>query len=207
MVNAGSSRPYDPDLNPPYQIEHSVEYSGKVVASSKRRVKFSFGFSSADAIESGATGELCRGPEHCVELVWSLTSGKRIVLADGREVHFSVGPRSGSDANKFAHSWTIPGGGDAEDRGPRRLDERQERAPRRLAAARPPDRRRVVLRPGRDPAARGEGEARSSPSGLVPDGSGRCPGRDRPPWLRSAGRRRPPRRELLRPPGLSAVPV
>jgi hypothetical protein len=38
-----------------------------------------------------------------VTLVWSITSGKRTVIEDGKEIHFSVGRRT---EGKFQHSWT-----------------------------------------------------------------------------------------------------
>jgi hypothetical protein len=39
-----------------------------------------------------------------VTIVWSVTSGKRTVLADGKEVHFSAGRN-----NVFEYSWTMRG--------------------------------------------------------------------------------------------------
>jgi hypothetical protein len=63
-----------------------------------------FGFANPEAIRSGQTGTACRGEEHDVTLVWSLTSGKRIVLADGQEVHFS-----NSRSNVFEYTWTMKG--------------------------------------------------------------------------------------------------
>jgi hypothetical protein len=43
----------------------------------------------------------CRGQEHEVVLIWSVTSGKRTILQDGQEVFYSL-----SRGNKFEHSWT-----------------------------------------------------------------------------------------------------
>ena len=37
-------------------------------------------------------------------LVWSITSGKRLILADGQEVHYSS-----SRSGVFEHSWTMRG--------------------------------------------------------------------------------------------------
>ena len=48
-----------------------------------------FGFTNQDALAAGETGTACRGEEHDITLIWSLTSGKRLVLADGQEVHYS----------------------------------------------------------------------------------------------------------------------
>jgi hypothetical protein len=63
-----------------------------------------FGFANLEAIEAGQTGTACRGEEHDVTLVWSLTSGKRLILADGQEVHFSH-----NRGSLFEFSWTMRG--------------------------------------------------------------------------------------------------
>jgi hypothetical protein len=63
-----------------------------------------FGFANPVAIEAGETGTACRGEEHDVTFVWSLTSGKRIVLADGQEVHYSC-----NRSTTFEYSWTMRG--------------------------------------------------------------------------------------------------
>ena len=63
-----------------------------------------FGFANPEALRNGQTGTACRGEEHDVTLVWSLTSGKRLVLADGQEVHFS-----NSRSNLFDYTWTMRG--------------------------------------------------------------------------------------------------
>jgi hypothetical protein len=55
-------------------------------------------------LASGETGTACRGEEHDVTIVWSVTSGKRIVLADGKEVHYSTNRN-----NVFEYSWTMRG--------------------------------------------------------------------------------------------------
>lgn len=89
---------------PVYQIDFTAVASGKRVATSKRRVRWRFGFSNKEALEAGETGTACRGEEHDVTVVWSVTSGKRLVLADGQEVHYST-VRSGV----FEFSWTLRG--------------------------------------------------------------------------------------------------
>jgi hypothetical protein len=48
-----------------------------------------FGFPNLKALEEGRTGTDCRGEEHEVIIVWSITSGKRQIIMDGREIHFS----------------------------------------------------------------------------------------------------------------------
>uniref|UniRef100_A0A7S2SKH3 Uncharacterized protein n=1 Tax=Eucampia antarctica TaxID=49252 RepID=A0A7S2SKH3_9STRA len=90
-----------------YQIEVSSASSGKHVAATKRRIRWRFGFANPKAVASGETGVECRGREHEVTLVWSFTSGKRLVMADQKEVHFSQGRRTDG---KFTTSWELKGG-------------------------------------------------------------------------------------------------
>jgi len=92
--------------NPLYGIDHSCNATGNRIAATKRRIQFSFGFSDADAIAEGWSGPECRGEEHKVEFIWSLTSGKHIISTDGNEVHHSVSKRV---ETKFEFSWTIAG--------------------------------------------------------------------------------------------------
>ena len=106
MTSTGPTK-YDMRLNPIYQIDFQNCAAGKHISGTKRRVRFRFGFSNAEAIKEGLTGSDCRGEEHEVNLVWSLTSGKRLVLMDGDEVHFSMGNRT---ETLFETSWTMPGG-------------------------------------------------------------------------------------------------
>jgi hypothetical protein len=49
-----------------------------------------FGFPNLKALEDGLAGTECRGEEHEVVIVWSITSGKRQIIMDGREIHFSA---------------------------------------------------------------------------------------------------------------------
>ena len=63
-----------------------------------------FGFANLDALAAGQTGTDCRGEEHDVTIVWSVTSGKRLVLADGKEVHNSKNRNT-----VFEYSWTAKG--------------------------------------------------------------------------------------------------
>jgi len=63
-----------------------------------------FGFANPEALAAGETGTACRGEEHDVTLVWSITSGKRLILADGQEVHYS-----NSRSGVFDHTWTMRG--------------------------------------------------------------------------------------------------
>jgi hypothetical protein len=50
------------------------------------------------------TGTDCRGSEHDIVFVWSISSGKRTVLFDGQEVHYSS-----SRSGVFDYSWTMRG--------------------------------------------------------------------------------------------------
>jgi hypothetical protein len=106
-MNSQSPSKYDMRLNPVYQVDWQNAASGKRLSATKRRVVWRFGFSNAEAITQGSTGAHCRGEEHEISVVWSLTSGKRLVTADGQEVHFSFGKRTDT---KFETSWTMSGG-------------------------------------------------------------------------------------------------
>lgn len=61
-----------------------------------------FGFPNIEAVERGETGTACRGVEHEITVVWSITSGKRRIMADNQEIHTSV-IRSGA----LEHSWVM----------------------------------------------------------------------------------------------------
>jgi len=90
-------------INPVYQVDWANEASGKRLAATKRRIRFRFGFSDAAAIQAGEKGPACRGEEHEVLLVWSLSSGKKLVTMDNKEVHFSCGGKL--TQQKFETSW------------------------------------------------------------------------------------------------------
>ncbi|CAJ1966724.1 unnamed protein product [Cylindrotheca closterium] len=87
-----------------YQIDFSVADAGKRVASTKRRIRWRFGFPNPSALEQGATGTECRGEEHDIVVVWSITSGKRQISMDTREVHYSH-----NRAGLLDHTWTTKG--------------------------------------------------------------------------------------------------
>lgn len=89
---------------PVYQIDFSAVACGKTVSSSKRRIRWRFGFSNQEALGLGETGTACRGEEHDVTLIWSVTSGKRLIFSDGQELHYSTN-RTGV----FEYSWTMRG--------------------------------------------------------------------------------------------------
>ena len=100
----------------PYQIDYKVTGAGKTLGISKKRVVFKFGFANRDALSEGLTGASCRGSEHEVVLVISLASGKRHVLLDGREVHFSQGEKMMNRGFDFPFSIRIPGVGAVQAR-------------------------------------------------------------------------------------------
>ncbi|KAL7446204.1 hypothetical protein ACHAXH_009380 [Discostella pseudostelligera] len=89
---------------PLYAIDFTAVACGKRIANTKRRVRWRFGFANPEALEAGATGIACRGEEHDVTMVWSITSGKRLILADGQEVHYSS-----SRSAVIDFSWTMRG--------------------------------------------------------------------------------------------------
>jgi len=90
--------------SPVYQIDFTAVDAGKRIATTKRRIRWRFGFTNQDALAAGGTGTECRGEEHDVTLIWSLTSGKRLVLCDGQEVHYS-----NNRSQNFDFSWTMRG--------------------------------------------------------------------------------------------------
>jgi len=89
---------------PVYQIDFTSVASGKKIAGTKRRIRWRFGFPNREALDAGETGTSCRGEEHDVTIVWSITSGKRLILADGQEVHYSM-----ARGAKMEFSWTMRG--------------------------------------------------------------------------------------------------
>jgi len=89
-------------LCPFYQIEFNAVATGKTIAMSKRLIRFRFGFPNIEAVERGETGTACRGVEHEIAVMWSITSGKRRIMADNQEIHTSV-IRSGA----LEHSWVM----------------------------------------------------------------------------------------------------
>jgi len=63
-----------------------------------------FGFPNKEALDAKQTGQACRGEEHEVVIVWSITSGKRQIVMDGKEVYFQS-----SRTGILDHSWTSRG--------------------------------------------------------------------------------------------------
>lgn len=89
---------------PVYQIDFAATAAGKRVASTKRRIQWRFGFPNKQALDEGRTGTDCRGEEHDIVVIWSITSGKRQIQMDNREIHYSS-----SRAGLLDFSWTAKG--------------------------------------------------------------------------------------------------
>jgi hypothetical protein len=100
---------YDSLRNPVYQIDYSNEAIGKYIASSKRLIRWSFGFSNSTAITKGKTGVACRGEEHDVVILWSVATGKCRIMYDNKEVYTSI--RSGCQKFewKVETMWNVQG--------------------------------------------------------------------------------------------------
>mmetsp|Transcript_54921 Transcript_54921/g.66145 ORF Transcript_54921/g.66145 Transcript_54921/m.66145 type:complete len:537 (+) Transcript_54921:105-1715(+) len=73
-----------------YQVDFKAATAGKTLAITKRRVGFRFGFANSESYAQGLTGAECRGQEHEVILIWSIVSGKRLVIFDKKILHQSV---------------------------------------------------------------------------------------------------------------------
>mmetsp|Transcript_65460 Transcript_65460/g.98730 ORF Transcript_65460/g.98730 Transcript_65460/m.98730 type:complete len:407 (+) Transcript_65460:89-1309(+) len=92
----------------PYQVDYAVKNASKTFGFSKKRVSFKFGVANQEAVDQGLVGAHCRGSEHEVIFVWSLNSGKRQILADGKDVHFSESGQNGWTADQvFQHHFSI----------------------------------------------------------------------------------------------------
>lgn len=105
---ASRSRSNDMDLSRTtvYQVDYTCVNAGKTVSAAKRRIRWRFGFASAEAIDAGHLGPQCRGEEHEIILNWSLTSGKRVVLVDGNEVFLECKPYE----TTLEYAWEMRGG-------------------------------------------------------------------------------------------------
>lgn len=88
----------------PYQIDFSAVAAGKRVSSTKRKMRWRFGYANPQALKDGRNGTDCRGDEHDVTIVWSITSGKRQIMMDGREVHYST-----NRASILEYNWQSKG--------------------------------------------------------------------------------------------------
>mmetsp|Transcript_17003 Transcript_17003/g.47745 ORF Transcript_17003/g.47745 Transcript_17003/m.47745 type:complete len:420 (-) Transcript_17003:1825-3084(-) len=96
----------------PYQVDYSSKNMSKTFGFSKKRVSFKFGVANNQSVQEGQTGAGCRGSEHEIIFVWSLNSGKRQILADGKDVHFSESGQNGWTSDQvFQHKFglRVPG--------------------------------------------------------------------------------------------------
>jgi hypothetical protein len=86
----------------PYQIDYNVKNTAKTLGFSKKKVIFKFGIANPESIRpgSGLTGAHCRGSEHEVTFLWSLKTGKRQLLVDNKDVHFSESGQNGWTADR-----------------------------------------------------------------------------------------------------------
>jgi hypothetical protein len=91
----------------PYQIDYAVTNAAKTLGFSKKKVSFKFGFANPSA-PTGSTGAACRGSEHEVVFIWSLASGKRQLLLDGKDVHYSESGQNGWTSDRaWQHSFPL----------------------------------------------------------------------------------------------------
>ncbi|MGK3744794.1 MAG: hypothetical protein ACI8RD_006325 [Bacillariaceae sp.] len=96
------------DFFSPYQIDYSVKNTSKTFGFSKKKIIFKFGIANPPAVEAGEAGADCRGSEHEVIFTWSLNSGKRQILADGKDVHYSETGQNGWTSDQvFQHHFNI----------------------------------------------------------------------------------------------------
>lgn len=104
---AAVRRPKSIELVPhtAYQVDFVAVNCGKVVGSSKRNIRFKFGYTNIDALSNGKRGNDCRGAEHEVIVDWSLSSGKQAIVYDAQEIFFNVGPTT---QTKIKHTWKDP---------------------------------------------------------------------------------------------------
>lgn len=85
-----------------YQVSFTAFDCGRNIAKSKRCIKWRFGFpSEQDTHQENVKAKYSRGEEHEVTLVWSITSGKRLIKFDGEQIHFSRGKRT----EKMEYVW------------------------------------------------------------------------------------------------------
>ena len=96
------------DVFSPYQIDYSVKNTSKTFGFSKKRVTFKFGIGNPSAISSGQSGANCRGSEHEIIFIWSLNSGKRQIMCDGKDIHYSESGQNGWTADQvFQHHFQL----------------------------------------------------------------------------------------------------
>ena len=60
----------------PYQLGFEARHVGRQVASTKRVLSFRYGFADGAALRAGRAGPECRGEEHEIVVLWSVTGGE-----------------------------------------------------------------------------------------------------------------------------------
>lgn len=96
------------DVFSPYQIDYSVKNTSKTFGFSKKKITFKFGIGNPSAIASGQSGANCRGSEHEIIFTWSLNSGKRQIMCDGKDIHYSESGQNGWTADQvFQHHFQL----------------------------------------------------------------------------------------------------
>ena len=102
MYAAAKPRAIEEVPHTAYQVDYVAINCGRIIAASKRRIRFKFGYTNTEALNAGKTGQECRGSEHEVSITWSLSSGKQAIAFDQREVYFDVGETTQS---KISHEF------------------------------------------------------------------------------------------------------
>ena len=64
--------------------------------SSSRR----FGFPNRKSLDAGKSGIDCRGEEHDVNLIWSITSGKKMIMSNGQQIYTGL-----NKSRIFEYAW------------------------------------------------------------------------------------------------------
>jgi len=96
------------DVFSPYQIDYNVKNTSKTFGFSKKKITFKFGIANPPAVANGDSGAACRGSEHEVIFIWSLNSGKRQILCDGKDIHYSETGQNGWTADQvFQHHFEV----------------------------------------------------------------------------------------------------
>jgi len=88
---------HQPDL---YQAGCCKSSSGKKVSITKFRVSWIYGHVHKLALADSSSDNDDQTTEHDISLVWSITSGKKLIVHDSEEVHSSMG------RGKFQFSWS-----------------------------------------------------------------------------------------------------
>jgi len=92
----------------PYQIDYQTKGAGKTLGITKKKVTWKFGFANSEALAGGFSGSQCRGSEHEINFVWSLATGKRQIIVDQKEAHYSETGLNGWTSDRtFQHHFNL----------------------------------------------------------------------------------------------------